>query len=155
MFNLYVLMSNPTTAANNGSVNTNIYNQLLGRLETARITQQLDASKEGTRYTVLDPPRLPLKPVKPNRVAVAFLGAFLGAALGVGLVLLLEMADRSFHSVEEVAEFLQLPVVGAINTIWTNSEVQQRQVKQRFAVFAVSGVLVTVLVGSLVLSLFH
>ena len=153
LFNLYVLMSNPTTSANNGSVNTQIYNQLLGRLETARITQQLDASKEGTRYTVLDPPRLPLKPIKPNRVAVALLGAFLGAALGVGFVLLMEMADRSFHSVDEVAEYLQLPVVGAINTIWTNSEIQQRQVKQRMAAFAVCGVLITVLVGSYMLGI--
>ena len=155
MFNLYVLMSNPTSAANNNSVNTQIYNQLLTRLETARITQQLDASKEGTRYEVLDPPRLPLKPIKPNRVVVALLGLFLGASAGVGLVLLVEMADRSFHSVEEVAEYLQIPVVGAINTIWTNSEIQQRQIKQRLAAFAVCGVLITVLVGSLVLSMTH
>ena len=155
LFQLYVLMSNPTISPNNLSVNSQIYNQLLGRLETARITQQLDASKEGTRYTVLDPPRLPLKPDKPNRVVVALLGLFLGAAAGTGFILLLEMADHSFHTVEEVADFLEIPVIGAINTIWTNGEVQQRQVKQRLAVFALGGVLTATLLGTFVLNLIH
>src|SRR3989338_4461411 len=49
MFSLYVLMSQPQIAPVNGGVNTQIYNSLLSRLETAKITQQLDASKEGTR----------------------------------------------------------------------------------------------------------
>ena len=153
IFQLYVLMSNPSISPNNFPVNSNIYNQLLSRLETARITQQLDASKEGTRYTVLDPPRMPLKPIKPNRMVVALLGVFLGAVAGTGLILLVEMADRSFHTVEDAADFLQLPVIGAINRIWTNSEVQQRQVKQRFAAFAVGGVLTAVLAGTFVLNL--
>ena len=51
-------------------VNENIYNMLLQKLETAKITQRLEASKEGTRYTVIDPPRLPLTPSKPKKLMV-------------------------------------------------------------------------------------
>ena len=155
LFNLYVLLSQPQIGMNSNGINAQIYNQLLSRLETAKITQQLDASKEGTRYTVLDPPRLPLRPAKPNRFLVALFGAFLGAMTGAGVIMLIEMADRSFHTVDEVAQFLQVPVIGAINTIWTNDEVQQQQVKQRFATIAVSGVLITVLLGSFVIGLIH
>ena len=155
LFGLYVLMSQSKTGVNDVSVNTRIYNDLLARLETARMTQELDASLEGTTYTVLDPPRLPLKPVKPNRVVMALLGLFLGVTAGAGIVLLMEMADRSFHTAEEVAEYLNLAVVGTINTIWTNNEVQRRQVQNRFALLAASGVVVTVLVGSAILSWTH
>ena len=155
LFGLYVLMSQAKTGVNDVSVNTRIYNDLLSRLETARMTQELDASKEGISYTVLDPPRLPLKPVRPNRIVVALVGMFLGVLGGVGIVLLMEMADRSFHTAEEVSEYLHLTVVGTINTIWTNSEVQQRQVQHRFALLAASGIVVTVLVGSAILSWTH
>src|SRR3989338_5725355 len=66
-------------------VNEQIYNTLLERLETAKITQRLQSSKEGTRYTILDPPRIPLKPFQPNKYLVALCGLFLGTLAGVGL----------------------------------------------------------------------
>ena len=155
LFGLYVLMSQSKTGVNDVSVNTRIYNDLLSRLETARMTQELDASRQGTSYTVLDPPRLPLSPIKPNRILVSLAGMFLGVTTGIGIVLLMEMADRSFHSAEEVSEYLNLAVVGSINTIWTNGEVQRRQVQHRFALMAASGVVVTVLLGSAILNWMH
>ncbi|MBI5415451.1 MAG: hypothetical protein HZA29_01415, partial [Candidatus Omnitrophica bacterium] len=76
-------------------VNEQIYNTLLQRLETAKITQRLQSSKEGTQYTILDPPRVPLKPFKPNRVLAAFIGLLLGAFCGAGLILGGEFLDKS------------------------------------------------------------
>ena len=48
------------------NVNETIYNTLLQRLETAKITQRLQSSQEGTKYTIIDPPRVPLVPTEPN-----------------------------------------------------------------------------------------
>jgi len=39
--------------------------------------------------------------------------------LGVGLAFLLEFFDFSFHSIDEVEEYLNLPVLGAIHKINT------------------------------------
>ncbi len=114
------------------SVNQSIYNMLLERLETAKITQRLQSSKEGTQYTVLDPPRIPLKPFKPNRVLVAFIGLFLGVLTGVGLVIGAEFLDKSFIDVEDAKNFLGVPLLGAISKINTLDSIRQEHEKQRW-----------------------
>ncbi len=115
--------------ATDAGVNNQIYNMLLQRLETAKITQRLQTSKEGTKYTVLDPPRIPLKPIKPNKVLVAFMGFFAGALLGFGLVFGAEFLDKSFIDVEEATQFFDQPLLGAISKI--NTEVSIRQDRER------------------------
>ncbi|HQO59079.1 MAG TPA: GNVR domain-containing protein [Candidatus Omnitrophota bacterium] len=127
---LYKIMLLNTVAARDVRVNEQIYNMLLQRMETAKITQSLQLSKEGTKYTILDPPRVPLQPFQPNRVLVAVIGAILGAALGIGLVFLLEFLDKSFIDVEEAKDFLGAPLLGAISKIETEVTVRMEREKQ-------------------------
>ncbi|MFA5038088.1 MAG: GNVR domain-containing protein [Candidatus Omnitrophota bacterium] len=150
LYNLLLLDKMDATMARDAKVNETIYNMLLQRLETAKITQRLEASKQGTRYTVLDPPRLPLKPVKPNKTLVAFIGVFLGACFGVGLILLLEFTDHSLLGLDEAKEFLELPVLGGISKILTEEDIAISRERSRFktAVFVVVSTLL-VLVTSL------
>ena len=107
-----------------------IYNTLLERLETAKITQRLQTSKEGTRYTILDPPRVPLKPISPNPPLVAFIGFFLGLVVGSGLILAEELLDQSFIDVEEAKNYLGVPLLGAISKITTEQAVKEEHEKQ-------------------------
>ncbi len=113
-------------------VNEQIYNMLLQRIETAKITQRLQSSKEGTRYEIIDPPRIPLKPFKPNRALVAFVGLFLGAMAGVGLVLSSEFLDKSFIDVEEAKEYLGVALFGAISKINTPESLRREKEKHRW-----------------------
>ena len=103
------------------AVNNQIYNTLLQRAETAKITQRLQSSKEGTRYTILDPPRLPLKPIKPNKILVTLAGIFMGVVSGSVLVFALEFLDKSFIDVEEANRFFGTPLLGAISRINTEN----------------------------------
>jgi len=114
------------------AVNERIYNMLLQRLETAKITRRLEASQEGTRYTILDPARLPLKPIKPNKILTALMGLFIGAIFGIGIVFGVEFFDRSFLSVDEAKAFLSAPVLGAISKITTQRELEEERRKRRF-----------------------
>ncbi len=113
------------------AVNNQIYNTLLQRAETAKITQRLQSSKEGTRYTVLDPPRLPLKPIKPNKVLVTMAGVFAGIMFGAVLVFALEFLDKSFIDVEEANRFFGTPLLGAISRI--NTETSLRKQRERLS----------------------
>jgi capsular polysaccharide biosynthesis protein len=116
---------------------------LLQRLETAKITQRLEASKQGTRYTIIDPPRLPLQPTKP-RIIFVFIGLFLGGGAGVGLVFAREFLDQSFLDIEDAKENLDMPVLGAISRITTQEEIRREKEKKIISV-------ITVLVSSTVL----
>lgn len=135
-------------------VNQNIYNMLLERLETARITQRLQSSKEGTQYTVLDPPRIPLKPFKPNRFLVAVIGLFLGTLCGVGLVIGAEFLDKSFIDVEDAKNFLGVPLLGAISKINTIDSIQMEHEKQRWMYSTTVAVGVIVIIVTLAVANF-
>lgn len=124
-------------------VNEQIYNMLLQRIETAKITQRLQSSKEGTHYKIIDPPRIALRPFKPNKILVAFVGLFLGLVSGIGLVLASEFLDKSFIDVEEAKEYLGVALFGAISKINTLESVRKKKEKMRwlYGLTAVIGVL--------------
>jgi len=113
------------------NVNKKLYNILLERLETAKITQRLEASKEGTKYTVLDPARLPLKPSKPNKVLVLFMGMFIGLCSGIGLVFGIDMLDQSFLGIDEAKAYLELPLLGAVSKIVTQADIKVQQLRNK------------------------
>jgi len=118
--------------ARDAKVNEEIYNVLLERLETAKITQRLQSSKEGTKYTIVDPPRVPLSPFRPNRLLIALGGLIVGLAAGVGLVFMMEFFDKSFIDVQDAKEFFGVPLLGAISKITTVQEIRQQTVRKRW-----------------------
>lgn len=124
-------------------VNESIYNSLLQRLETAKITQRLQASKEGMRYIVLDPPRIPHLPIQPNKLFNALIGFLLGLAAGAAVVFIMEFLDKSFLDVQEAQAYFGAPVLGAISRITTAEDIEESRQKQVWFLFwmASSGVL--------------
>lgn len=127
-------------------VNEQIYNMLLQRIETAKITQRLQSSKEGTHYKIIDPPRIPLKPFKPNKILVVFIGLFLGLVSGAGLILASEFLDQSFIDVEEAKEYLGVALFGAISKINTPESIRKEKEKMRwlYGLTVVTGVIMIV-----------
>ena len=117
------------------NVNESIYNSLLQRLETARITQRLQSSKEGTKYTILDPPRVPLRPIKPNMALVIFMSLFLGLAAGGGLIFMSEFLDKSFLDIQEASVYLGEPLLGAVSKIDTQESITESREKNRWIFF--------------------
>ncbi len=117
------------------SVNEGIYNSLLQRLETARITQRLQSSKEGMRYIVLDPPRVPQHPVQPNKLFNTLIGFLLGLAAGAVVVFVMEFFDKSFLDIQEARAFFGAPVLGAISKITTAEEIEEHRQKQIWFLF--------------------
>lgn len=99
------------------SVNSDLYQQLLKKLETAKLSQTLEQSDKGLKFRVLEPARLPLKPVKPNKVVIMLGGLFAGMGLGIALIWLLELSNNSIRTVDEARRILELPIFGSIATI--------------------------------------
>ena len=99
------------------AVNESIYQQLLKRLETAKISQTLEESENGTKFRILEPARLPLIPVKPNKTLFLVGGLICGIGLGIFLVYLWELSDNSIRTVEEARNLLGHPIFGSIAPI--------------------------------------
>ncbi len=99
------------------AVNDRIYESLLQRLETAKISETLEESDKGPKFRILEPARLPLEPVKPKKGLILLGGLVIGFALGFVLVYLLELSNTSIRSLDEAREVLVLPIFGSIPPI--------------------------------------
>ncbi len=127
------------------AINEKIYAMLLERLETANITEQLDNSENRTKIRVIEPARFPLKPVKPNKIKISFLGLIFGLMMGGGLVYVLEYTDSSFKTEEELNNFFEIPVFGTISKIITKEELKKRNKKRTKIIFIICLVLALIL----------
>ena len=99
-----------------------IYSSMLAKKEDSKISANLERRQIGEQFKILDPARLPEKPVSPQRVRIDLFGALAGLGVGLGLAGLLEYRDRSFRSEKDVIVCLGLPVLGLVPRVMTTTE---------------------------------
>ena len=90
------------------------YQSLLDKKIQAQMAENLERKQQGEQFKVLDPARLPEKPVKPDRNRILLIGAVIGLVAGVGLTWFRESLDRSFHTVSEVENYLGISVLATL-----------------------------------------
>lgn len=90
------------------------YQLLAQRLESARLSEQAEGSREQIKFRVIDPPALPLVPLGPNRVLLA--SAVFFAALGAAVVvaLALNLVNPVFSDRGTLSTGAGVPVLGVI-----------------------------------------
>ncbi|MBS0366429.1 MAG: chain-length determining protein [Proteobacteria bacterium] len=90
---------------------------LVQRLDSARLSQEAEATNNPVKFRIIEPPVVPLVPVAPNRpllMTAALLGAL---AAGVGLALLLNLLKPIFVSRSMLAAVTGLPVLGSVSLV--------------------------------------
>jgi uncharacterized protein involved in exopolysaccharide biosynthesis len=90
------------------------YRDLKAKELEANIAEQLEKKSKGERFSIIEPPMLPEKPVKPNRTAIGFLGFVLAVAGGLGYVLLAESMDKSVRGMKAVIALTGQPPLAVV-----------------------------------------
>ena len=90
------------------------YQSLLDKGLQAQMAENLERKQQGEQFRVLDPARIPEKPVRPDRNKILLMGLLIGLSVGVGLAWFRESLDQSFHTVSDIEDYLELPVVATI-----------------------------------------
>ena len=93
------------------------YQSLSNKKIQAEMAENLERNQQGEQFKILDPARIPEKPVKPDRNKILLMGFAMGLALGVGLTWFRESLDRSFHTVADLESCFELPVLATIPTL--------------------------------------
>ena len=96
------------------NVYQSIYDDLLKKLENAKVSKDLELTDKVATFRVVDPAILPFQPIKPNRVALIIAGMFLGIVAGIGSVLLMLKLKPFFKDARAIEKSLGLRVVGTI-----------------------------------------
>ncbi len=125
------------------------YDDLMKKHMETMVASGMEKGQMGERFTLIDPPRLPEKPVKPNVPAILLIGLFLGVGGGIGMVSLKEYADQSVRSVEALARETGYPVLTSIPEIFTANDIAC--MKRKRTTWAISALL-AVIVG---IAVFH
>jgi polysaccharide chain length determinant protein (PEP-CTERM system associated) len=93
------------------------YNDLLRKRAQSEIAGDLNRQQEGERFSVLDPPSLPVKPSFPDKLKFGGGGLGGGLALGLAILYLLAASDKAMHTERDVEICLKLPVLAAVPTL--------------------------------------
>jgi capsular polysaccharide biosynthesis protein len=78
---------------------------------------QIGRSIKVDNVTVVDPAIVPTQPIRPRPLLNTALAGVLGLMAALGLIFLIEYLDTSIKSPDDVAHYLDLPVLGAIPVI--------------------------------------
>lgn len=124
------------------------YTTLLTRSEDAKVAANMERRQVTEQFRLVEPPRVPERPLALTRVRTTMMGAVAGLGLGVLLVGLLEYRDRSFRSEAEILASLALPVLAVVPAIVTSRE--RRRIMRRRWMLSATG-LATVILGTVAL----
>jgi uncharacterized protein involved in exopolysaccharide biosynthesis len=106
------------------------YDDLMRKLMEARVAHGLEKEQKGERFVLLESPRVPEKPFKPNRLAIILVGLMLGIGAGTALAVLREFNDDAVRNVDYLAAATQFPVLAGIPRIMTPEDINRRRRKR-------------------------
>lgn len=104
------------------------YNRMLDKKLQAEIAVNLEKKQKGEQFRVIDPARVPTKPVRPNLKKMFVMMFALGLGIGGGLIFLFEFMDTSFRRYQDAESYLGIPVLVTIPKIDASGWVAMRRI---------------------------
>jgi polysaccharide chain length determinant protein (PEP-CTERM system associated) len=130
------------------------YESLLAKKNQSEMSTDLEKTQQGEHFRMLDPPNLPVKPYKPNRLQLCGLGLVVGFVLGAGLAIGQEKLSGKIYSEREIKKVVPFGVIAEIPPIETLSEQSSRRRNAWLAGAAAVVVMGFILLGSAVTYLY-
>jgi polysaccharide chain length determinant protein (PEP-CTERM system associated) len=118
------------------------YKLLLERSEASKVAANLERQQIGEQFNILDPPRVPRRPLSPQRLLINAAGFALGMMLGLALVGLLEFLESTYRTEGDVVNALSLPVLAVVPHVATSGEAREAGRRRRLTAIAVALLLV-------------
>ena len=125
------------------------YQEIRAKKMSADLAQNLESERKGERFTLIQPPELPIDPVSPNRTAMVFLAVILGLGAGLGVVIMLEAMSAAVFGAAEVTALTGIAPLAIIGYMETQEEEGHHNRKR---ILIVLGLLC---IGLLAMLLFH
>jgi len=125
------------------------YQEIRSKKMSADLAQNLESERKGERFTLIQPPELPIDPVSPNIVAMVFLAVVLGLGAGLGVVIMQETMSAAVFGTAEVTALTGIAPLAIIGYMETQEEEGQHNRKRLLIALGF------ICVGILALVLFH
>jgi hypothetical protein len=103
------------------------YETLLKKKNESEMSTDLEKTQQGEHFRMLDPPNLPVRPYKPNRLQLCGLGFMVGLVLGGGFAFGKEKLSGKIYSEREIKKLVPFDVIAEIPPIETLHEQSSRR----------------------------
>jgi polysaccharide chain length determinant protein (PEP-CTERM system associated) len=104
-----------------------LYDSLLKRKLEADISVSMEKKQKGEQFRVLDPAKIPTRPVEPDLRRVLLVVLVAGLGLGGGLAHFVEMMDSSFRNADDLEKELKLPILVSIPVRYAKQEISKKR----------------------------
>lgn len=112
--NIYGSEATLSKLTRNYQVNQEIYQDLLRRLENARVSRNLDLEQQGLTFKIQEPAKIALLPTGLRFMHFALAGIVLGISIPIGLIYVLLQLDPRIRYSQVIQEELGIPVIAEI-----------------------------------------
>ena len=90
------------------------YRGLLQKKEESEVSANLEKRQIGEQFKILDPARMPEKPISPDRPRLYLIAVLAALAIGIGLAATAEYFDRTLRTEADVRAALNLAVLATV-----------------------------------------
>lgn len=118
------------------------YDELLRRVETARLSEDAEQSKGDTTFRIIDPPAVPALPVGPNRGLLMTVVLGFALAAGFGLSLAMNLLQPVFYTGKDLERRFGVPVLGSIRLAHSQIELAMLRQKSKLVIASLAGLAV-------------
>ena len=111
------------------------YDDLLNRKLEANIASNMEKRQKGEQFRIIDPARLPEKPISPDMRKLFLICLAIGLGCGGGLIFLMDFLNKSVKKPEVVQDKLGISVLAVMPTIKHHKDIIWRRMNFVFSVF--------------------
>lgn len=124
------------------------YNDLLKKENDSAMATSMERMQEGERFSLLDPPSLPLKPDFPDRLKFCAAGLGFGLLMGALVAGGLEFVDDRLHRDKQIEDILPVPIISEIPEAVSPQDERRRRRRMILGWAVAALVFVVILAGS-------
>jgi capsular polysaccharide biosynthesis protein len=112
------------------------YSSLLNRKLEAEISVNMEKKQKGEQFRIIDPARVPNKPISPDLRKLFMMVMAAGLGLGAGLIFLLDFFDSSLKNSEELESDLGVAVLAMVPKIYHKKDLRLKRLNQVLTMFS-------------------
>ena len=124
------------------------YETLLKRTEEAQLAESLETGQDVEQFRVLDPAVPPDRPAAPNRPGLLIIGFIASLALAFAATVVADKLDTTFHTVDDLRAFVNVPALATIRMISTRADARRQRYRLALMTVLVIACLTLIVAGS-------
>jgi polysaccharide chain length determinant protein (PEP-CTERM system associated) len=110
------------------------YDSLLNRKLEADIAVNMERKQKGEQFKIIDPARIPERPVEPDMRKLFAITVFIGLALGAAGAFLPEYVSATYRKADEIESAFGLPVLAEIPSLISPRKMKLTRINNLFSV---------------------